>query len=429
MAVLIDERSPAAPPPMLSRHLHRLDALVDDLPAVDGLTGEQVLGDLSIVDRVITRLQARRLDLIMAADRQALADREALTGTSAWISRHSRTGGARGAADTRLARQLDAHPSVRAALQRGDLSVDHASVVTTAMDRLPDHLSPTDRAVIESALIDKASRLDPPALRREGRRILATVEAPSEEVDAHEDEVLRNEEAEALAKTRLTLHDNHDGTISGHFTVPTPAGDILTKAIQQIASPRRHRQQAEREGLRGVAAFAETDWSHLRGLALVELLEHLPTDHLNGKVAATVVVTIGLDHLVRGTGAARTDTGHPMSAGQARRAACNAGILPVVLDGDSLPLDLGRTRRFFTEHQRTALASRYCTCAASGCDRPFAWTELHHEDPWSRSGETNLDRAIPLCGHHHRLIHRSDRPHRVHTAREGTKTVTFHRRT
>lgn len=429
MVALIDETPAAAPPRMLSRHLLRLDALVDDLPAVAGLTGDHVLGDLTVVDRVITRLQARRLALIMEADRHALAEREALTGTSAWVSQHSRTGGARGAADTRLARQLDAHPQLRTALGEGVLSVDHASVITTTMGRIPEHLSPEDHTTIETALIDRAGRLDPPTLRREARRILEAVETPAEEVDSHEDEALRDEEAEALAKTRLTLHDNHDGTISGHFTVPSPAGDILTKAIQQIASPRRHRQQAEREGIHGVEAFAQTDWPHLRGLALVELLKHLPTDHLNGKVAATVVVTIDFEHLVHGTGAARTDTGSPMSASQARRTACNAGILPVVLDGDSLPLDLGRTRRFFSQHQRTALATRYTSCAASSCDRPFAWTELHHEDPWSQSGETNLNRAIPLCGHHHRLAHRPDRPHTVHASTGGTKSVTFHRRT
>jgi hypothetical protein len=51
----------------------------------------------------------------------------------------------------------------------------------------------------------------------------------------------------------------------------------------------------------------EHDWDHRRGLAFTEILEHLPTDHLHPKTAATVVVTI--DHTVLGPWATggRTD--------------------------------------------------------------------------------------------------------------------------
>ena len=44
-----------------------------------------------------------------------------------------------------------------------------------------------------------------------------------------------------------------------------------------------------------------------------------------------------------------------------------------------------------------ALATTYDTCAADGCDRPYAWSELHHEDPWSRGGRTDLAKAIPCA--------------------------------
>ena len=123
-----------------------------------------------------------------------------------------------------------------------------------------------------------------------------------------------------------------------------------------------------------------------------------------------------------------TDTGAVLSAGQARRLACSAGLVPLVLGGSSHPLDLGRARRFFTEHQRTALAARYRTCAAQDCDRPYAWTELHHQDPWARGGATDLHLAIPLCGHHHRLIHHPEFAHRINTDPAGVKSVSFHRR-
>ncbi len=172
----------------------------------------------------------------------------------------------------------------------------------------------------------------------------------------------------------------------------------------------------------------DVDWAQRYGAAFVELLEHLPTDRLSGKVAATVVVTIDHDRLRESLGAAHLDTGHDLSASETRRVACSAGLLPAVLGGSSLPLDLGRSHRFFTEAQRVALATTYDECAAEGCDRPYAWSELHHEDPWSRGGQTNLDLAVPLCRFHHRRAHDPTYAHVVSTDGSRRKSVTFRRR-
>lgn len=121
------------------------------------------------------------------------------------------------------------------------------------------------------------------------------------------------------------------------------------------------------------------------------------------------------------------DTGSAMSIGQVRRLACEAGILPAVLDGDSVPLDLGRTKRHFQESQRVALATAYHECAAADCDRPYAWCDLHHEKPWSRGGRTDLADAVPLCGFHHRLVHGERHQTRIHRV-GNRKVVTFRRR-
>ncbi len=118
-----------------------------------------------------------------------------------------------------------------------------------------------------------------------------------------------------------------------------------------------------------------------------------------------MVVTI--DHTVL-TGAlkvAHLDTGETISAGEARRLACNAGLIPAVLDSSSVALDLGRETRLFTEPQRLAAGLRHDTCLAEGCDRPYAWAELHHRDPWATGGRTDLANAEPLCHYHHQRIH------------------------
>ena len=169
-----------------------------------------------------------------------------------------------------------------------------------------------------------------------------------------------------------------------------------------------------RQGPRAVPADGTPllDWAQRRGTAFVELLEHLPTDHLHAKTAATVVVQLRHEVLLGALAAAGVDTDQPISAGTARRLACTAGVIPTVLGGASLPLDLGREQRLFTEAQRVALASRHTHCAAEGCQRPFAWCELHHRRPWSQGGRTDLDQAVPLCSYHHHLIHDDSYHHR-----------------
>jgi hypothetical protein len=118
-----------------------------------------------------------------------------------------------------------------------------------------------------------------------------------------------------------------------------------------------------------------------------------------------MMVHVKYQNLLDGLASARLDTGVHASAGQARRLACNAGIVPVVLGGDSEVLDLGRVRRLHSTAQRRALSVQYDSCAAEGCERPFAWCEIHHPHAWSEGGETSLDNGIPLCGHHHRRAH------------------------
>ena len=83
------------------------------------------------------------------------------------------------------------------------------------------------------------------------------------------------------------MHDNGDGTrITA--TVPSLAGAILKKVLDQMASPRRGRLGATEAqiGATGSASAHDMDWARRRGEALVCLIEHLPTPHRHGKVRA-----------------------------------------------------------------------------------------------------------------------------------------------
>ena len=124
-----------------------------------------------------------------------------------------------------------------------------------------------------------------------------------------------------------------------------------------------------------------------------------------GGVPATVVVTMELATLLGGTRAATLDTGGRISAGEARRLACRAGIIPVVLGGASVVLDVGRKRRFHSESQRIALGVRDGGCTAFGCDAPPGLCHAHHDVAWGRGGGTSVELGRLLCPRHHRRMH------------------------
>jgi hypothetical protein len=100
------------------------------------------------------------------------------------------------------------------------------------------------------------------------------------------------------------------------------------------------------------------------------------------------------------------DDGTSLPVETLRRLACDAHIIPIVLSGEGVPLDLGRSRRLASDDQRRALRAIYRTCGIGHCDVPFDRCEIHHLDEWTaEQGETNLDSLIPGCSRHHHLVH------------------------
>ncbi len=164
------------------------------------------------------------------------------------------------------------------------------------------------------------------------------------------------------------------------------------------------------------------------GWRFCALLENLPADGLprHGGTATTVMVIIDLEALKRDVGFGQTSTGDRCTAEQARRFACQANIVPVVLGAKGEILDLGRARRLFSPAQRKAMAVRDRRCTADGCDIPAAWCEAHHHrQPWSKGGKTDLADGKLLCSFHHHRAH--DPGWETHHHPNGS--TTFHRRT
>src|SRR3954468_3737331 len=354
-----------------------------------------------------TRLAELELRVLVAADRNSVGSEAGATSTAAWLA--DATGSTRAACfrEVRLAHALDGEfAATRSALAAGTIDVERAGVIVHAVQALSEEhhdLGGETRVAAEAHLLDLAGRFDAKTLARLGKRLFEGVCPQAAEAAAGR--ILAGEEDRARRLAYLTLRDNGDGTTEGRFRVPTLHAHLFCKALETLTSPRRLGERRMDPG-----TGKPLPHSTLLGHGFLELVErHLNPDTLPGagRSPFTVVVTVALDALRTGLGIAAVETGHRISAGEVRRLACRAGIIPMVLGGASEPLDLGRERRLSSKYQRIALNHHDRGCAATNCDRPPSWTEAHHEHAWAKGGRTDLAHGIPLCPPHH---HMADHP-------------------
>ena len=410
-------------------------AVGEGLSVPAGVLSAHELGEaIAELSALESQVAAWRLALAAEADVRRVAEETADTDTTAWLMRLTADPREVAAGGIWLARRLqETYPATREAFAAGLLRIEQVRVIVKAAERAPAGVTGEQLAAAEAELVAKAtgagSRSGRPMnakrLRQAARRMFETVSA--ELADRHESDQLNAEADRAEAETWCTLYDNGDGTFAGRFVIPELHGTLLKAALDRLTAPRHHTtgpDGAEGRLVTDPTLISAPNWSERLGMALVELIEHLPTGGFGAGNTAGVLVTIGYDTLVSGIGAAGLDTGARISARDARRLACNAAIIPAVLGGESQPLDLGRTRRLHSAAQRKALALTHDSCAIGTCERPFAWCEIHHLHPWSQGGSTDLANALPLCGHHHRRAHDT----RFDLRRHSHGDWRFHRR-
>jgi hypothetical protein len=97
----------------------------------------------------------------------------------------------------------------------------------------------------------------------------------------------------------------------------------------------------------------------------------------------------------------------PVRSELARRLACDASLMRVVMNGRSEPLDVGRRTPVVSAAIRRAVIVRDRGCRFPGCDRPQAWCDAHHVVHWADGGPTSLANLLLLCRRHHGMVHRS----------------------
>src|SRR6202790_1589738 len=134
--------------------------------------------------------------------------------------------------------------------------------------------------------------------------------------------------------------------------------------------------------------------------ALVELAS-------GGGSQAQIQVTSTLETLLAlaGAPAAEMEDWLPVSSKSMERLACDSSIARVLLNSESVVIDVGRSKRVVSEPGRRALTARDGHCRWSACDRPASRSSAHHVVHWIHGGTSDLDNLVLLCHRHHWLVH------------------------
>ena len=339
------------------------------------------MSDEQLRDRQDPRPRRAQLDALSCTSSPRPSARGATTETGAataadWLAVETRQVRRDAKSDLKLAQALERHELVATGMAEGRVNLAQARAIVAALDTLPTTgefaVDAEQRQQAETHLVAQAEHHDAKALRILGGRIFEVI-AP-DLAEKFDGQALEREEAEALRRTTFTMFEDDEGTCHGRFRIPARHGQMLTKMILAISSPSRTVSASpDSAAASGIDPDLPTPVRH--GIAFTQLIETYPADKLprTGGCSATIVVTMTLEQLLADldeAGVCTLDTGGRITAAEARRMACTAGIIPIVLGGKSQVLDAGRKRRLHTEAMRIAMGVRDRGCTAERLRNP-----------------------------------------------------------
>ncbi|MFD9892734.1 DUF222 domain-containing protein [Amycolatopsis sp. NPDC059027] len=296
--------------------------------------------------------------------------------------------------------QPPAAPATAQAAAEGAVGAAQIDEILRVLDKLPKTVPVEQRDQAEKILAELARAAGPREIRAAGRRLLAQLDPDGQEPKTRHPKPFQPE---------FSITPHRDGGHQIKARVDDETSARLQAMLDPLAKPRPATEEAGRD--------TRTQWER-RGCAFSELVrmwdEHpdLPTQ---AGEATHIVVTVGLKELRTGIGQATLDLIGEITAAEARRLACDAKIIPMVLGSHGEPLDVGRAQRLATPAIRRALNRRDGGCAFPGCDAPAYRCTAHHVAFWAHHGETKVDNLVLLCSIHHRLIHHSEWEVRITT--------------
>jgi hypothetical protein len=283
-------------------------------------------------------------------------------------------------------------PYTGKAFAAGQAGLRHVEVIAALLaSAAAGRLTDGQRAGVEEQLAAKAAEYTPSQLRTWGAALIERLDADGPEPD----------DAPPAAVNELQLRRHRHGpggTLTARFD-HAAMFDAIASLIDAKSKPldgddTRGVGRRQAEALADICSFVLDHGEHA---AVPDTGGRKP--HLN--------VLIRLEDLEDRARSAMLDFGGQLSPESLRMLACDAAVVPIVMNGAGQPLDVGRATRIIPEGLRRAVAARDRGCAHPGCDRPVSWCEVHHIEEWERGGHTKLDNLVSLCKVHHRLIHYS----------------------
>ena len=285
-----------------------------------------------------------------------------------------------------VARHMGQHLSTAIGeLVAGRVTFDQVQAIDKAVSQVPEEAR--DSAV--ELLTDLATRVDAAQVRVAGRHLRNTLDPDGALAEANKQ----------FERRYLHLSPLLDGMTAVDGLLDPEAATTLSTALAPFLMPAgstddRTAAQRRADGLVEVAqaAMDTGELPQLSGApAQVQVLVPYATLAADGTDPAQLPEAPG------GTAF--------LTPPSVDRLICDGQIGRVILNGDSVPIDMGRYQRLFTPQQRRALAIRDGGCRFPDCNRPPRYTDAHHIVAWTDDGPTDLSNGILLCRYHHRVIH------------------------
>jgi hypothetical protein len=204
------------------------------------------------------------------------------------------------------------------------------------------------------------------------------------------------EEKQGVEARSLTLTSIDNGLVFVNGILDKVGGAALRTALEPLA--KRAGKGDDRRRERRLAD------------ALVDLSMHALDSGLlpqQGSQRTAMQVTTSLETLLGlcGAPAAEMEFSLPISAKAVERLACDCLKTRILLDSDSMVIDVGRAKRTVSGPKRKALNVRDKHCVWPGCDRPPTYTSAHHLVHWAHGGSDELPNLALLCYRHHWNVH------------------------
>ena len=302
-----------------------------------------------------------------------------------WIRINCHMTGPQAANYVAAGEHFDELPQTVVAMAEGKVGFGHMVVMARTADALA--ASPTARVFDEKKLLAKALENSVGKFHHVCRHLRHAADpkgATATEVDLVENRSLRIS----------TDEDSGAVFLSGVFD---PVGGA---AIRTALEPLARRSSAD----------DDRPYDRRMADAMVDVHIHALDNGLvpqNASQRPHLQVTTSLETLkaLDGAPAAELEFALPISAKAVERLACDCSVTRILLDSDSMVIDVGRAKRVISGAQRKALNARDGHCVWPGCDRPASWTSGHHLVHWIHGGASDLPNLVLLCYRHHWMVH------------------------